>query len=374
MLFRSLVERGIIQFLPKDERRPGGRKLQVNMDLQADFSLNQALSLYLLDTIKLIDPFSETYALDLLTVVESILENPELILRRQLDRLKTIKMGEMKAAGIEYDERIAELEKLEHPKPNREFIYDTFNRFAAEHPWVGSENIRPKAIAREMYEYYLSFEEYVREYELQRTEGLLLRYLSEVFKVLVQTVPESYRNDEIQGMIAYFGTMIHGIDSSLLDEWEKLRGRDLGRASALEAAASDAVRTEAYDVTRDKQAFTVLVRNEVFRVVRALAVDDYAGVLALVEPTKAGGEAWTTDELKALLAPYYEDHQYVLTDRKARLTQHTKIETGTGAWSVKQTLVDPDDADDWSVDLQVDLEKSRQAGKPVLLLERLGPI
>jgi hypothetical protein len=52
-------------------------------------------------------------------------------------------MAEMKAAGVEYDERIAELDKLEHPKPNKDFIYDTFNAFAKRHPWVGQENIRP---------------------------------------------------------------------------------------------------------------------------------------------------------------------------------------------------------------------------------------
>ena len=197
-LFRSLVDRHRRDH-PAGAAR--GRKVRVNVDLQEDFSLNQALSLYLLDTLKLLDRESPDYALDVLTLVESILENPELVLRKQLDRLKTEKIAELKAAGVEYDERMAELEKLEYPKPNRDFIYDTFNAFAAAHPWVGQENIRPKSIAREMYEQFSSFDEYIRDYELQRAEGLLLRYLSEVYKALVQTVPDRGQNDEIEQII-----------------------------------------------------------------------------------------------------------------------------------------------------------------------------
>jgi hypothetical protein len=360
-LFRSLVERNIIEIMPKGS----GRKLRVNLDLQADFSLNHALSLYLLDTIKLLDPQSETYALDLLTLCEAIVENPDVILRRQLDRLKTWKMQEMKMAGIEYDERIAELEKLEYPKPNREFIYDTFNQFSATHPWVGTENIRPKLIAREMFEHFLSFDEYIRDYELQRSEGLLLRYLSEVYKVLVQTVPEAARSDETLEMIAYFGAMIRGVDSSLVDEWEKLR-------NPLYVSPADADQTveaaKPLDITRDKRAFTALIRNEVFNVVRALAVRDYALVLTLVETTE------TAASLEAAMAPYYESHQRVDTDRRARLTEHGQIAPGGDGktWTIKQTLVDPQGHNDWGLDLIVDLERSRAEARPVLVLSRLG--
>ena len=134
----------------------------------------------------------------MLTLVESILENPDLILRRQLDRLKTEKMQELKAQGMEFDQRIEELEKMEHPKPRREFIYATFNEFREKHPWIGQENIRPKSIAREMYENFHSFADYIREYDLHKVEGLLLRYLSETFKVLEQTVPETAKNEELR--------------------------------------------------------------------------------------------------------------------------------------------------------------------------------
>jgi uncharacterized membrane-anchored protein YjiN (DUF445 family) len=190
-LFRSLVDRKIIELNP----------LRVNVDLQQELSLNHTLSLYLIDTLHLLERESDDYALELLTLVESIVENPDLILRRQVDRLKTEKMAELKAAGMEYEERIEELEKVEHPKPNRDFIYNTFNAFAAVHPWVNQENIRPKSIAREMFETFQSFHEYIRDYDLERVEGLLLRYLSEVYMVLIKTVPESFRTDTVLSMI-----------------------------------------------------------------------------------------------------------------------------------------------------------------------------
>src|SRR5208282_3485529 len=219
-LFRSLLDRKIIEFIPKTAE---GAYLRVNVELQDAFSMDQALSLYLLDTIPLLDPQAPDYPLVLLTLVESILENPDIILRKQLDRLKDQKMAEMKMAGIEYDERMEELEKLEYPKPNREFIYSTFNAFADKHPWVGQENIRPKSIVREMFENFRSFSDYVRDYELQRSEGLLLRHLNSVYKVLAQTVPDQAKTDPVREMELYLGTMLRQVDSSLLDEWEKLR-------------------------------------------------------------------------------------------------------------------------------------------------------
>ena len=129
----------------------------------------------------------------------------------------------MKAEGIEYEQRMEELEKLEYPKPNRDFIYSTFNAFADAHPWVGQENIRPKSIAREMFEHYRSFADYIKEYELQRAEGLLLRHLSGVHKVLTQTVPDAAKNEAVREMELYLGTMLRQVDSSLLDEWERMR-------------------------------------------------------------------------------------------------------------------------------------------------------
>jgi hypothetical protein len=137
--------------------------------------------------------------------------------------LKAEKMAELKAAGMPFEERVAELEKLEYPKPGRDFIYDTFNQFAADHPWVGLENIKPKSIAREMYENLDSFAAYIHRYHLERSEGILLRHLSNAWKVLAQTVPRTFKNEAVEEMERWFATLVHTTDSSLLDEWESLQ-------------------------------------------------------------------------------------------------------------------------------------------------------
>ncbi len=335
-LFRSLLDRGILELNP----------LRVHVDLQQDFSLNQGLALYLIDTLQLLDPTSDDHALDVLTLVESILENPDLILRRQVDRLKTIRLQEMKEAGMEYDERMEELEKIEHPKPRREFIYDTFNTFAAAHPWVAGDNIRPKSIAREMYETFQNFHDYIREYGLERVEGLLLRYLSEVYKVLTQTVPDQSKTEEVERIIEYFGEMLRGIDSSLLDEWERLRDpaglearlRDAQAKNAREEAA----RIENERQLREKRSARIAVTNEVFRGIRKLANRDYAGAAEIL-----GMDARLLEEQGKL---YFSDHSAIILDTRARSAQYLFCEeTSVGEWRVELTLQDPDEHNDWMV-------------------------
>jgi hypothetical protein len=275
-LFRSLLDRRIIEWMRPPA--PTGRKLRVNVELQDDFSLHQALSLYLIDTLPLLDRASPDYAFDVLTLCESIVEDPDTILRRQLDRLKTDELARMKAAGIPYEERMAKLEELEHPKPLRDFLYDTFNRFAATHPWVENENVRPKSIAREMYERYQSFSAYVREYGLERAEGLLLRHLSQTCKVLAQTVPDTAKTEDVLEMETWFRELISGIDSSLLEEWERLRGNaDFGLRSAELQTDPDAkpARPSNYDITRDAAGFRRQVRAAILSFLQDIAARDY---------------------------------------------------------------------------------------------------
>lgn len=377
-LFRSLVSRKIIEFNP----------LRVNINLQEDFSLNQTLALYLLDTLKLLDPKHPDFALDLLSLAESILEDPELILRKQLDRIKSEKLQELKLAGMEYEERIAELEKLEYPKPNREFIYNTFNDFSAKHPWVGQDNIQPKSIARELYETYQSFAEYIRDYELQRAEGLLLRYLSELYKVLVQTIPSDVKTEEFEMIVTYFGSMLRQIDSSLIDEWDRLR-RESGVELPLLAAEGlldDVEERGPVDITKDRRAFTILARNEIFRLLRALASYDFEETLAILEPVPAENEApWTIDRLESLLKEYEASgHSRIRTDTKARGSHYTVFLpdaenasndiTCQKIWKIQQILVDPEDHCDWALNLQIDLEASRSLSRPVIHLTGIGEL
>jgi superfamily II RNA helicase len=369
-LFRSLADRKIIEFIPKTA---DGAHLRVNMDLQDDFSMDQTLSLYLLDTIPLVDPQAPDFPLVLLSLVESILENPDIILRRQLDKVKNQKMAEMKMAGVEYDERMEELEKLEYPKPNREFIYSTFNAFTDKHPWVGQENIRPKSIAREMFENFRSFSDYIRDYELQRAEGVLLRHLNSVYKVLSQTVPDAVKNDAVREMELYFRTMISQVDSSLLDEWEKMRDPNFQRAETTEVRPP----TEAAkaDITGDTKAFTASIRNRIFTFLRGTVIGDFAQAIeTLSSVNDIDGEAWTPERLQKLLDDYGVEHKRICLDPNARNVRHTYVTPSEDkkTWRVQQMLVDPDDNNDWAAEFEVDIAESRKSNQPVLMLRRIG--
>jgi superfamily II RNA helicase len=376
-LFRSLVARGIVEIVP---RTPEGSRVRVNVELQEDFSMDQALSLYLLETIPLLDmegPESETHTLDLLTLVESILENPELILRRQLDKLKGKAIAEMKAAGLQYDERMEELEKLEHPKPLREFIYSTFNEFADRHPWVGEENIHPKSIAREMFEGFRSFSDYVQEYDLERAEGLLLRHLNNVYKVLRQTVPDGVKSDAVVEMELYLRDMLRQVDSSLLEEWERMRDPDYRPRGAGGVELRPPRPEEAPDVTRDTKAFTAAVRTRIFAFLRAWSIgEDEAALDAIDSETDGGGEPWTKECLRAAREAYRVEHEGLRLDPEARNVRHTHIQRSDDGttWRVQQMLVDPEGLNDWVAELEVDLAASREAGEPVLQLRRLDSL
>ncbi len=373
-LFRSLLERKIIEFIP--EPGPNGRKLRVNLELQEDFSMDQTLSLYLLETIPLIDPQAPDFALVLLSLVESILQDPDIILRKQLDKVKNQKMAEMKMAGVEYDERMEELEKLEHPKPNRDFIYSSFNAFADKHPWVGQENIRPKSIAREMFESFRSFSDYIRDYELQRAEGILLRHLNSVYKVLAQTVPDLAKNDTIREMELYLATMIRQVDSSLLDEWEKMRNPNYQPAEAKEVRPPGAEEA-ATDITKDVRAFTSAIRNRIFSFIRGLINGDFENALDHLNSTlDADGIVWTPERLRHILETYYTEHEYICLDPNARNLRHTHIlqSPEKKSWRVQQMLIDPEEHNDWVADFEVDLLESRKQGAPILSLRRLGSL
>ena len=364
-LFSALVLRKIIDIIPTAQRPPDGTKLRLNVELQDDFSLNYTLSLYLIDTLALIDPASPNYAADVMTLCESIMENPDIILRRQLDQVKDEAMTAMKNDGIPYEERIAKLEELEYPKPCRDFIYQTFNAFSDAHPWVGQENIRPKSIAREMFENFRTFADYINDYELHRVEGVLLRHLSGVHKILAQTVPEKFKTEPVQEMEAWLAGVLRGTDSSLLDEWERLRDPNYKLDEPAEAPH------EAPDITRNKRELTALVRTGIFRFLRPLSLGDYATALSDIAPG-----IWTAETLAAALDSYYADHERIRLDNEARNGRHTYVEPSEdkASWRVCQMLIDPEEHNDWQCEFTVDLALSREEGKPTLVLNSIGRV
>ncbi|MEM7698958.1 MAG: DUF3516 domain-containing protein, partial [Verrucomicrobiota bacterium] len=221
-IVRDLLERGVLEIIPRSERN-GPQKLRLSADLPEQFSLHEQLGIWLLDAIPQLDSTSLTYPFDLLSLVEAITENPVIILRKQTDKAKTELLAELKAEGVDYDERIERLERVTWPKPGADFIYATFNEFLAKCPWIDSENIRPKSIAREMFEDYCSFADYITRYGLERSEGVLLRHLSSVYTILRHTVPETAKTEPVEEAERFLETVLRETDSTLLEEWSALQ-------------------------------------------------------------------------------------------------------------------------------------------------------
>jgi superfamily II RNA helicase len=373
--------------------------LRVGAHLQDDFSLNHTLALWLYDTLPRLDRGAETYARDVLTLVESILEDPQAVLWAQLDRAKGEAVAEMKARGLDYADRMAELEKVEYPKPLRDFVYDTFNAFADAHPWVGAENIRPKSIAREMFETFASFNEYVRDLSLQRSEGQLLRYLTDVYKTLVQSVPEEARDEELEEIIAHLRQVVRGVDSSLLDEWESMM--DPASARAVRPGAESVAPTRPQDETqvllRDPRRRAARVRSELHRLLAAVAKKDWEEAQRAIF-VREGAEPWTPERFGGQLSLYFAAHAGVdLTPRARRPDRTVLTEEGSKVWRAQQRFgppaaalraheavaADPEDAaqaealreiedSDWTVECLVDLGEARPADAPLIELVRIG--
>ena len=385
MLFRSLVEKKIVEFVPAVA--PGYSHLRVNMDLQDDFAMNQPLSLYLLDTLPKLDKDSPEYALDVITLCESIVENPEAILRIQLSKARDARMNELKAQGMEYNQRLEELDKVEYPKPLRDFIYDTFNAFAEVHPWV-DVNVEPKSIVREMFENFSTFSGYVKQYNLQRMEAILLRHLNYVYKVLSQTVPDGYKNEELLEMQDYLGDMIRRVDSSLLEEWEKMAHPEDYQKRLDEGATEDEAEKAfgadkaAADITYDKKRFLGMVRQRIFQIMGNLAKQDFATVLDSLADDLAEGEMlvdgegkpWTENSLTEIMASYTAEHHKFRMDVEGRALAHTIVTYEGDTMHIQQMLQDEEDFNDWSIDFDISLSESREAGVPILKLVRIGEV
>ena len=383
MLFRSLVEKKIVEFVPAVA--PGYSHLRVNMDLQDDFAMNQPLSLYLLDTLPKLDKDSPEYALDVITLCESIVENPDAILRIQQNKARDARLNELKAQGMEYNQRMEELEKVEYPKPLRDFIYDTYNAFAEVHPWV-DVNVEPKSIVREMFENFSTFSGYVKQYNLQRMEAILLRHLNYVYKVLSQTVPDGYKNEELLEMQDYLGDMIRRVDSSLLEEWEKMAHPE-DYQKRLEAGTAEDEAEKAFgadkaaaDITYDKKRFINMVRQRIFQIMGSLAKQDFADVLdSLAEDLAEGemladenGTPWTEKRLLEIMAAYTAEHHKFRMDVEGRALAHTIVTYEGNTMHVQQMLQDEEEFNDWSIDFELNLDECREAGVPLLKLLRIG--
>jgi superfamily II DNA/RNA helicase len=378
-MYRSLLGAGVIERLDRPDE--DDRLVRVTVDLQIDFALNQPLSPFVLEAVEHLDRASPTYPLDVLSLVESVLENPGVVLNAQLDKLRAETVARLKREGVEYEERMAELDKLEHPKPLRDFTYELFNAYATRHPWVADHTIRPKSVARDLYERAMTFTDYIGHYGLARSEGLVLRYLTDAYKGLVQNVPEDAKTDELLDLTEWLGETVRQVDSSLLDEWETLRHPEPEVAGeiATDAAAGavpdpDRVHLAApppppAGVTANGRAFRVMVRNELFLWVELLARRAY-GDLA----ERLASPAWTAASLADALAAYRDEHDEIGIGPDARSGALCAVTEAVGEWTVRQTLDDPAGHHDWAITARVDLAASDEEGRAVAELVGIGPI
>lgn len=367
--FRSLLDRSIIEW-EKTDSSAIHRDLRVNVELQEDFSLNQSLGLYLIDTLSSLDPEDPEHCLRAISLVEAILEDPSHILRKQLDKVKEQKVLQMKADGVSYDDRMLELEQLEHPKPEAPFIYETFNAFARNHPWLVSQNVQPKSVLREMVEDFLSFDDYIRRYQLHKSEGVLLRYLSEAYKALTQSIPENLMTEPLQEVVTFLEVMIRQTDSSLLEEWERMQAPDETISESSTSSEPRARVQSGWEPFISRKAFEILLRNQVFSLLRHLANAQWDEACSRLAGWAADDQAgWTPPQLEDLVHAFYLEHEWVRLDADSRNPKWFKIlKESSDHWVVHQTMLDPEETAEWGMLLEVDLEASRQAGQVIMKL------
>ncbi len=369
-ILRELRAAGVVELVP-DVRR-GRPALRVSELLQADFSLHHTLSLYLLDALAQLDPTAPTHTLDVLSMVESILESPQAVLLRQVDKLKGELIAQLKADGVEYEERMEALEKVEHPKPLSDFIYAAYDGFRVRHPWVARENVKPKSIARDMFERSLGFGGYVKEYGLQRSEGVLLRYLTQVYKALLQNVPEGMKDESLLELETWLFALLSRVDNTLLLEWERMLAVSRGELdTAVLRTGGDDAAVGMPDPAADPRRFGARIRAELHALVAAIAKGDGEDVLTVIRHEPA--DPWTLERLEAAVAPYFEEHTTLDTSPRARLTHLTDLrEVAPRQWVVRQTLVDGEGDTSWMIECEIDLRDVAEYEGPLLRLRRIA--
>ncbi|NKX89589.1 DEAD/DEAH box helicase [Nocardia coubleae] len=348
-LYRSLRDAGVVQQLSEPDAK--GRMARLTVDLQRDFALDQPLSPFALAAFELLDRESPTYTLDVVSLIEATLEDPRQLLMAQQHKARGAAVAEMKAEGIEYEERMELLEEVTWPKPLAELIEPAFETYRAGHPWVSEFAPSPKSVVRDMIERAMTFAELISFYELTRSEGVVLRYLADAYRALRRTVPDAARTEELDDLTEWLGELIRQVDSSLLDEWEQLTNPGAEIDTDQVAFGAEQVRP----ISANERAFRIMVRNAMFRRV------ELASRQRWYELDQLGtGPDWAEE-----FAPYFEEYESIGTGPDARGPQLFRVEQRPGFWHVRQVIDDPAGDHGWALTAIVDLEESDAAGEVV---------
>ncbi|TFC37263.1 DUF3516 domain-containing protein [Cryobacterium sp. TMT2-17-1] len=357
-IYKTLRAAGIVE-------QSAAGDIRLTVDLQPNFALNQPLSPFALAAFDLLDadpdvagPGSGHYALDMISIVEATLDNPRPVLMGQQFAARGEAVNAMKREGIEYDERMALLEEITWPKPLEELLHVTFTTYKESQPWIADFELSPKTVVRDMYERAMSFGEFVAFYKLARSEGVVLRYLSDAYRAARQTIPDDAKTEDLLDLIEWLGELVRQVDSSLLDEWEELIHPDLAvHSDAAQSVLPPAPRR----LTTNARAFRILVRNELFRRVQLAALENYD---ALGELDREHG--FHTDAWVDAMDGYFAEHDELLTGANARSADLIIFDEGASVWTVRQIFDDPAGDHDWGISATVDLADSDELGAAVV--------
>ena len=374
-LFRGLIETKILSIIPV-QQRTSPVKLKLNIELPEDFSLNQSLGLWLIEVLPLLDQSAPEYSLNLLSCIEAILEDPQIILRNQTKHNRDLLFRKLKDDGVSHNEIMEQLDEVDYPKPGKDFIYDTYNDFIIKNPWLKEHSIRPKSIVREMFEDYQNFPDYIRTYKLERTEGVLLRHLSEVYKVLTQTIPDAYRTEEVKEAEEFLQEILEETDSSLVDEWKTLNDPTYDPEKEREAKQQA---RKTVPLTRRKSEFSALVHRTALTFLKHFKEEQWDACFTLIQPYAGNGAEWKKEHFEDAIDDYLDDFSPYRMDPEARNKKHHHIkeettEDNSRLLYITQTICDPDLELLWSAYFVVNLDKTDEAGELVLTFNGFGKV
>ena len=413
-IYRSLRTAGVLEHVSSAVAAADGRpRLRLAVDLPGDFALNQPLAPFALAAMDLLGVGSPEHTLDVVSVVEATLDDPRPLLYAQQRAARGEAVAAMKAQGMDYDERMEALEEVTWPRPLAELLAPALETYRQANPWVAEFELAPKSVVREMVENAMTFSDLVSRYELGRSEGVVLRYLTDAYRALRQVVPEEHRTPEVVELIDWLGALVRAVDSSLLDEWEALGAAQDGRAEegaallggdqlwggdrpgaddstgAERAFGADATGHVAF--TRNRHAFRVAVRRAMFRHVELMDLDDVAGLARL-----DASSGWDQGRWDEVLGRYWEEYDWIGTDQAARSAALAPLEedpdetalaaagvserlrealeaSGRPVWLATQIIEDPEGDHDWRLTFLVDLVASDKEDEAVLRLLGVGP-
>lgn len=365
-IFGTLEGTGVVE---RRDNADGTVDYSTTLDVPDNFALDEPLSPFLLAALELLDPESPTYALDVVSMMESTLEDPWAVLKAQQRQARNAALQEMKEEGLEYDERVEKLQDVTYPKPLEELLTTAFDHYRRDVPWANDYKLSPKSVLRDMLETASDFNGYIARYGIERSEGGLLRYLSDAYKALNRTVPREKFDDRLYDILSWLRLVVTGVDSSLLDEWQQ--AEDSGGNVAAEAAAIAPPSVD--DVVEDRRGLTLLVRNALFRRVELVATEREDVLGELDSPWGMSARAWSD-----VLDSIYDEHDEILTGQQARSRDFFLLDAShehdEHTWHVRQILDDMEGDHDWAIDGIIDLDATQDSGEAVFFDYQVSPL